>query len=181
MLSRRLSPNQSKPRLPNPLDQRVGSARIELVISRHCIQWGQIVQEIHRFDHLLAIPDLAFQRRIKEVAAVQNAYVVSIRLHALNERRDPAEAATTALFHCVNPIGVVQMNERQDRVGIVPRLRSAAGGDKENRKKNQASNWGHCRAIRKANFRAPILPCPNPICDCGWPLLTCTESWILIK
>ena len=54
--------------------------RVEVVVACRNVQRRNPVEKIHCVDHLHALPELAFQRRVQEITAVQDVYIVSLLL-----------------------------------------------------------------------------------------------------
>ena len=106
-----VSANPVEGRLLYPIDQVLGRARVELVVAGDDIHWCNRVHEVERIDHLFAVPQLAFERRIQEVTAVQDAHVASLSLQFLYQRNHPAETAGVAILYRADAIGIVEVDE----------------------------------------------------------------------
>ena len=79
------------------------------------MQWSHRVDEIHGIDHLQTIPELALERRVQEVAAVQDAHVPALCLRLAYQRHDAAQAAGRAILDGTDTVGVVKVEEREPR------------------------------------------------------------------
>ena len=97
------------------------------MVARHGIKRGEIVKKIHRLDHLLAVPDLALEGRVEEVAGVQDAHVMTVGRECPHQGRDTTEPATPALLDRAYTVGVIEMDKSQRTF----RSRSAAGAGDE--------------------------------------------------
>ena len=67
-------------RRPHGVDQVIRCPWIELVIARDDIHRRQRIHEIEGIDDLHAVPQLALEGGIQEIAAVQEANVATLRL-----------------------------------------------------------------------------------------------------
>jgi len=92
---------------------------------------------VERVDHLQAIPELAFERGIQEVATVKDVHVAATGLQTTHDGDDATEAAGIAVFDGANPIRVVEMHERQA-------LRFALGQTRASRKDQQEEDIEQC-------------------------------------
>ena len=92
--------------------ERLRPARVELVITRHHVKRCNSIHEVHRIDHLLATPELALERRIEKVAAMQYANIPPLGLKRTHQRHDAAKAAALPIFHRADAIDIVEVDER---------------------------------------------------------------------
>ena len=109
-------------------DQVLRCARVELVIARGCVQRREGVEVVHGFDYLQAVPELALERRVQEVAAVQDTHVTARALEFADNRDDPPEAALGAVLDSAGTIGIVQVDEGQPASPGCSRLRGCGTG-----------------------------------------------------
>ena len=58
----------------------VWSPAIKLVITRRHVKWCNRVDEVHGINHLQAVPEIALQRGIQEIATMQHMHVATLGL-----------------------------------------------------------------------------------------------------
>jgi len=104
-----------EPRGMQRIDEVIRGPRVEFVITRDGIERRQPIEEIHGVDHLQAVPELALERGIQEVAAMQDADVAALALKLARQRNDAAEAAGVAILDGADPVGVIEVQESESR------------------------------------------------------------------
>ena len=87
--------------------RRVLIVDVELVIAGNKIDRGNSIDNIQRLDHLIAMPDLAFERRRKKVPAVQHAHIPALSSRLSNHSDYAPKAASVAVLHVGKPVRVV--------------------------------------------------------------------------
>ena len=93
------------------------------------MQWSHGIDEIHGIDHLQTIPQLAFERRVQEVAAVEDVHVPTLCPRLAYQGHDATEAAGRAILDGTDTVDIVEMKERQSR-RLFNRIGRAGNQDK---------------------------------------------------
>ncbi len=95
------------------VDQMLGSASVQLVITERYVERRKGIEKIHGIDHLQPVPELAFERRIQEIAAVKDAHFGALRLQFANHGYDATEAAAGAVFDVTDAVRVIEVDKAQ--------------------------------------------------------------------
>jgi hypothetical protein len=88
-------------------------ARVKFMITSDSVQGREIVNVVERIHDLHATPQLAFQRREKEIASMQNSHVPALTLQITDHRYDSAKTTLVAVFYRTDTIGIIQVNKRK--------------------------------------------------------------------
>ncbi len=95
------------------IDEMLRCSPIEFVITRDDVHRRQGIHVIECLNHLLSVPELALERRVEKITAVQNSYVLPGRLKLANYRDDTTEATLRPVFDGAHPVSVIEVYQCQ--------------------------------------------------------------------